>query len=140
MRKQQKTVIAQAAAATPGTPARTLMLWASALGIAIALTAFSANAQYAGPVEGPAQADVKSILDKPVDDQKVRVQGVLLRKTGDEMYVFSDGTGEIMVEIDDDDFPPQSITEKTKVELVGEVDTGLRRAPEIEVDQVRVLP
>jgi len=44
------------------------------------------------------------------------------------------------VEIDDDDFPKQKVDETTKVEIVGEVDTGLRRPPEIEAETVRVLP
>jgi uncharacterized protein (TIGR00156 family) len=75
-----------------------------------------------------------------VDEQAVRLQGNLLRKTGKEKYIFSDGTGEIVAEIDDKDFPKQAVDENTKVEIIGEVDTGLRRPPEIEVDTVRVLP
>jgi len=99
-----------------------------------------AQAQYAGQVAQPAAPAVAEILAKPVDEQMVRVQGRLLRKTQSETYVFSDGTGEIVVEIDDDDFPRQPVDAGTRVEIVGEVDTGLRRPPEIEAESVRVLP
>lgn len=83
--------------------------------------------------------NVGSILANPVDDQQVLLRGNLLRKVGDEKYVFSDGSGEIIVEIDDDDFNGEQVDEKTKVELRGEVDTGLRRPPDIDVDSLRVV-
>ena len=97
------------------------------------------QAKYKGPATPPATPSVADILQNPVDDQDVRLQGQLLRKTGDETYVFSDGTGEILVDIDDDDFPSQAIDDKTRVELLGEVDTGRTRPPEIDVDHVKVL-
>jgi len=111
---------------------------AAAVALAAAGLAFSANAQYTGPSDRHA-ATVSSILADPKDDQNVVVQGRLLRKTGDEKYLFSDGTGEIIVEIDDDDMPRQPVDEKTLLELRGEVDTGRNRPPEIEVDSVRVI-
>jgi len=99
----------------------------------------SASAQYVGPSENTVAQNVKSILDKPQDDQMVTLQGHLLRKTGNEKYIFSDGTGEIVAEIDDKDFPAERVDDKTKVEIYGEVDTGLRRPPEIEVETMRLL-
>jgi len=105
----------------------------------LAGASLAAHAQYVGPSEGSQKPSVKAILADPVDDQRVSVQGHLLRKSGHEKYIFSDGTAEIVVEIDDDDFPRRPVDEKTRVELYGEVDTGLRRPPEIEVDNIRVL-
>ncbi|MGO3743002.1 YgiW/YdeI family stress tolerance OB fold protein [Kerstersia sp.] len=97
-----------------------------------------AVAQYVGP--GVAAApDVRTILAQPQDDQWVTLKGHLLRKVGKERYVFSDGTGEIQVEIDDKDFPRVTVDEKTWVEISGEVDTGLTRPPEIEVDAIRIV-
>lgn len=106
---------------------------------AAALFVSPVSAQYAGPNSTPGLVKVAEILENPKDDQDVTVQGHLLRKVGDEEYVFSDGTGEIIVEIDDDDFPRESIDEKTKVELIGEVDTSRNRPPEIDVDKVHVV-
>ena len=101
--------------------------------------AMSAHAQYVGPMGSGQSSSVKEILADPKDDQNVTLQGKLLRKTGSEKYIFSDGTGEITAEIDDDDFPQVRVDENTRVEIHGEVDTGLRRPPEIEVDVIRVL-
>jgi uncharacterized protein (TIGR00156 family) len=106
--------------------------------VAACAIADPAQAQYAGPTELQA-GKVSAVLQDPKDDENVVLQGHLLRQLGDEKYQFSDGTGEIVVEIDDDDLPKEAIDEKTRVELRGEVDTGRDRPPEIEVDEVRVL-
>ena len=97
-----------------------------------------AAAQYVGPSERPT-AKVADILSNPVDDQRVELQGRLLRKIGDEKYIFSDGTGEIVAEIDDDEFRGQRVDESTRVKVQGEVDTGRKRPPEIEVDRLTVM-
>lgn len=111
----------------------------AAASIATSLFALPVAAQYVGPSSASQQKQVAEILKNPVDDEDVTIQGHLLRKLGDEKYVFSDGSGEIVAEIDDDDFPREPIDEKTKVELVGEVDTSRQRPPEIDVERVRVV-
>lgn len=97
-----------------------------------------ACAQYAGPSEIGATT-VADILKNPVDDQDVQIQGHLLRQTAHDKYIFSDGTGEIVAEIKARRFGGQTVDEKTRVELIGEVDTSHKRPPEIEVDALRVL-
>lgn len=109
-----------------------------AAAVAAGTFALPAHAQYAGP-STIGQTTVAEILKNPVDDQDVQLQGHLLRQTASDKYVFSDGTGEIVAEIKAKRLPKEPIDEKTKVELVGEVDTSSRRPPEIEVDTVRVL-
>ena len=106
--------------------------------LASAGLAFSAHAQYTGPGDQNATT-VESILAQPKDDQDVVLQGRILRKTGDEKYVFADGTGEIMVEIDDDELPRDPVNADTLVELRGEVDTDDDRPPKIDVDSVRIM-
>src|SRR5690606_31085938 len=90
-----------------------------AMTAAAALAAGAVQAQYVGPGESARSNTVKDILAHPQDDQDVMLQGKLLRKKGDEKYVFSDGTGKIIVEIDDDDFPQERIDENTMVEIRG---------------------
>lgn len=109
--------------------------------LAASLFVAPASAQYTGPSGNGSSklTKVAEILENPRDDADVTVQGQLLRKVGDEEYVFSDGTGEIVVEIDDDDFPNQPVDETTTVQLIGEVDTSRRRPPEIDVEKVRIL-
>lgn len=97
-----------------------------------------AFAQYSGP-SAIGQTSVAEILKNPVDDQDVQLQGHLLRQTSHDKYIFSDGTGEIVAEIKARHFAGQSVDDKTKVELIGEVDTSRKRPPKIEVDSVRVV-
>ncbi len=73
------------------------------------------QAQYVGPAaktqqqstQKSTQQNVQAILANPVDDQHVVFQGHLLRKQGHEKYIFTDGSGEIVAEIDDKDFPTE---------------------------------
>jgi uncharacterized protein (TIGR00156 family) len=115
---------------------KTTLVLATAL-----VSASFASAQYVGPSETKApDVSVREILKAPVDDQKVVLQGYILRKISREKYIFSDGTAEIGVEIDTDDFPKQPINEKTRVEIRGEVDKHLFKPTDIDVDQIIVLP
>ncbi len=109
-----------------------------AMAVTAGMFALPAYAQYSGP-SAINDGTVAAILAKPADDHAVQLQGHLLRRTGPDKYIFSDGTAEIVAEIKDKRFPAQPVNEKTKVEIIGEVDTGLARPPEIEVDSVRVI-
>ncbi len=111
----------------------TLLAGALTLGLPAA-----SQARYVGPSILNEKPSVQDILAQPVDGQPVRLQGKLLRQTARDRYVFSDGTAEILVEIDEDDFPRAPVDENTLVEIVGEVDTGLKRPPEIEVEEIRI--
>ncbi|MGV8899399.1 MAG: YgiW/YdeI family stress tolerance OB fold protein [Burkholderiaceae bacterium] len=81
---------------------------------------------------------VASILKSPVDDQDVVLSGFLLKKVGKEKYIFSDGTNEIRLEIEAEDFPAQKIDDKTRVEIRGEVERDFMESPEIDVKTVRI--
>lgn len=102
------------------------------------LAASGAYGQYTGPSDQPQINTVKDVLDHGRDDQNVQLTGNIIRQLGDEDYVFSDGSGEIQVEIDDDDMPPEQISETTSVTIFGEIDTKRLRANEIDVDRVIV--
>src|SRR5690606_41931189 len=94
-----------------------------------ALFALPAHAQYTGP-SSINEGSVAAILADPQDDQAVQLQGHLLRRTSHDQYICSDGSGAIVAEIDDKRFPAQAVSEKTKEEILGAVDTGLTRPPE----------
>jgi uncharacterized protein (TIGR00156 family) len=98
--------------------------------------------EFTGPGStAPANADVKSILANPVDDTWVTLKGHILQKVGRDKYMFSDGTGQIRLDIDDKYFPAGvSITPKTLVQISGEVDVEYYRSPEIDVKKIVVLP
>jgi uncharacterized protein (TIGR00156 family) len=94
---------------------------------------------YTGPGSMNRANSVAAILKNPVDDQRVTLRGNITRHIGGDKYMFSDGTGEIRVDIDDHQFPPQPINEKTAVEIVGEVDTDFMQFSEIDVKSVRIV-
>lgn len=113
-------------------PIRTTI--AALLGIAASAAAF---AQYTGPGAQQPVRTVADILKNPVDDQNVELTGKLVRQDGRERFTFSDGTAEITVEIDEDEFPAgRPVSADTRVHIRGEVETRWRGAPRIDVDKL----
>jgi len=97
-----------------------------------------AQAQYTGPAAAP--ITVKELLAQGKDDQYATLRGNLVKRIGGEKYLFSDGSGEITVEIDDEDLPAQQpIDAKTEVELIGDFDKDLIGSPEFDVDTVTLV-
>ncbi len=94
---------------------------------------------YTGPGASNRVNSVSDIAKNPIDDQRVTLRGNITRHIGGDKYMFSDGTGEMRVDIDDHQFPPQPINEKTFVEIMGEVDTDFMQFSEIDVKSVRIL-
>lgn len=103
------------------------------------LFGFNVQAQYVGPNSDSIPATVAEILANPVDDQDVLLQGKLTDRLSKDKYTFADDSGEIRVEIDDDEFPRQPVDENTVIEIYGEVEKDFLESPEIDVDRVRVI-
>lgn len=112
---------------------------ATLMAIASLVCTSAAQAQYAGPTSQVTHSTVAAVLKNPVDDQPVVLRGLLTKQVGNEKYLFSDGTGEIRVDIDTKRFAGQKIDEKTKVELRGEVEKDFMESPEIDVDTVTIV-
>lgn len=97
-----------------------------------------AQAQYTGPAAAP--ITVKELLAQGKDDQYATLRGNLVKRIGGEKYLFSDSSGEITVEIDDEDLPAQQpVDAKTEVELIGDFDKDLIGSPEFDVDTVTLV-
>ena len=107
--------------------------------LALLLGTAPALAQFDGPGADPMPNTVQALLDNPTDDQSVTLQGRILEKVGHEKYAFSDDTGQIRVEIDNEVFPEQRITPEMTVELVGEVEKDFLRSPEVDVERLTVI-
>lgn len=97
------------------------------------------HAQYVGPSSSPELRQVAAVLKDGRDDQRVRLQGRLVRHVGSDKYLFSDGSGEIRVEIDHDVFPRVPVGDATRVEIFGEVEKDFLESPEIDVERLEVL-
>lgn len=97
-----------------------------------------ANAGFVGPqIENLNITTVKEI-SKLFDDTHVILQGKIVNDLGDEKYTFADETGEIIIEIDDEDWNGLTVTPETTVQIYGEVDKGLFKKTKIDVDSIKV--
>lgn len=115
---------------------RSNTLWLVAVSISSMLIAVPCEAQYLGPKNFERSTTISKARAQP-DGRPVILRGRLRAKVADERYVFTDDTGEIIVEIDDEDMP--AVDAGDTVELHGEVDTHAFRPSEIEVKWVKVI-
>lgn len=83
---------------------------------------------------------VQQALRMP-DDSHVTLVGYIVSQLPNhhDKYRFRDGSGEIIVDIDREDFRGQTVTPRTLVRIVGEVDTHRTRPSEIDVDYLEIL-
>lgn len=102
--------------------------------------AFSASAfaaSYSGPGAVEPVSRVAAALEA-ADDTPVTLEGQIVRRINKEIYEFKDASGSIEVDIDDDEWPNQTVSETARVRLSGEVDAGLKRHS-IDVERVELL-
>ncbi|MBP6345216.1 YgiW/YdeI family stress tolerance OB fold protein [Neisseriaceae bacterium CLB008] len=109
---------------------------------ALALTSTAAFAQYTGPsnLAGDQVTTVKQILANGKDDQYVTVKGKIIRQVRKEHYVFSDGTGQLNIELDQKYLPVgQTFNDKTTVVLSGELEKDWHQPIELDVKHMRIM-
>lgn len=90
--------------------------------------------------DGPVNVSVVSELLKDSNmftEKDVVVEGTLVRQLNKDTYIFTDGSAEIQVELDDDIRFTQTINRNTRLRLFGEFEGG--NTPEIEVDSLTLL-
>ena len=88
-----------------------------------------------GTNSAPAITTVAQAL-KMKDDAKAVLRGNIVKQVGHEKYLFKDATGEIVIEIDDDDWGGVTVGPNDTVELIGEVDKDFNKV-EFDVDIVK---
>lgn len=89
--------------------------------------------RFNGPVELTSVAELKGIK---LGETDAIVEGNILRQIQHDKFLFSDGTGEMVIEIDDDIRLDQSIDEKTRLRLSGEFE---KWDNEMEVERLEIL-
>jgi len=101
---------------------------------------FSANllAEFQGPGAVTSLTTVKAVSSMS-DDDKVTLEGFIVKQIKSEHYLFTDSTGEIEIEIESKDFHGIVVTPQAKIRIMGEVDKELFSATKIEVDSVQVI-
>ncbi len=88
--------------------------------------------------KAPTQTTVDQISNLP-EESMVILQGNITQNLGEEMYVFTDSTGNINVEIDDEDLNGLNLTPDQTVVITGEVDKN-GNVNEIDVEEITVVP
>jgi len=109
------------------------------LSVVLLVFAF-ATVAYAGFTGPGTTATLKTVasVNSMQDDEKITLEGYLVKKIRSEHYIFRDASGEIEVEIDNEDFKGVKVTPETKIRLVGEVDMD-RTSTTVDVDSVEVV-
>lgn len=98
-----------------------------------------ASAQYAGSSNAATYRSVADVLKNPIDDAPVVLEGHIIKQVGKKKYIFSDGTAEIRVEVDQKYFPTTPINEKTKVQIRGEIEKDFLQSPEIDIEYLAII-
>jgi len=92
---------------------------------------------YTGPGATTQVTTVAAALDA-ADDTPVVLEGQIIKRLQDELYEFKDASGTINVEIDDEHWPAQAVSETAKVKITGEVDRDLT-SREIDVEYLELI-
>ncbi len=107
----------------------------------IAATAAQAKNKHKnqGFVFVPKNVVIETVADaKDKDDNTLVVmQGQIVKALGDDKYMFTDETGEIILDIDQDDFNNVTVTEGEIIQITGDVDKELMKPTEIDVKQIK---
>ena len=109
------------------------ILVATALGLAVLTAPVQAgdNQIYRYPGVSVAQALYME------DDRNIRLTGYVVEQIDDEKYLFQNGTGTLMVEIDDDEWRGIQASSRTRLTIWGELDQD-DDGPELEVDHLEL--
>lgn len=91
---------------------------------------------FKGP-DGTPKVTVAEAL-KMRDDSKVTLTGKIVKRLGPEKYEFSDGSGSITVEIDNEDWRGLNVGSDDMVIIHGEIDREFNRR-EIDVESISKL-
>ena len=81
---------------------------------------------------------VENVKNK-ADETFVYMQGQIVKSLGDDKYAFTDKTGEIVLEIDNDEFNGVTVTAGEFLEISGEVDKEMMKPTKVDVKSIKKL-
>lgn len=108
--------------------------------VGIALPALAKN-HSKGFVFVPENVVIETVEDvkNKKDEAMVVMQGQIVKALGDDKYAFTDKTGEIIIEIDQDDFNGVTVTAGELLEISGEVDKDMMKPAKVDVKTIKKL-
>jgi uncharacterized protein (TIGR00156 family) len=71
--------------------------------------------------------------------QKVQLRGKIVSQQGRNQYMFSDNSGNVVVDIPNKLLNGQKLAAGTEVEIQGDVDTRIKQSPKVEAKSLTVL-
>lgn len=114
--------------------------------IAIALFSFStafAQFQGKGSIDNREIKSVQFVKDNASKldnkDIAVKLKGCIVEQINSEDFWFQDSTGKVRIEIDSNIMPNTPFNEKTKLIIIGEVDSDFFEGVQIEVDRIEIV-
>lgn len=89
----------------------------------------------------PENVVIESVADvkNKADDTIVIMQGKIVKYLGDDKYTFADKTGEIVIEIDEEDFNGVTVSASELIEISGEVDKDMMKPAKVDVKSIKKL-
>ncbi|UKA03981.1 YgiW/YdeI family stress tolerance OB fold protein [Photobacterium damselae] len=92
---------------------------------------------FSGPSQGISSAKEALNAGTFSDDTPVTLTGYIKISLGGEMYTFNDGSGDITIEIDNDDWYGLKVTPQDEVVIQGEIDKDFN-GTSIDVNSIRL--
>lgn len=100
----------------------------------------NAIAKNKGGFKGPEHKNLSvAEAHKMNDDAKINLKGKIEKALGNEKYQFNDGTGIIVIEIDDDEWDGLIVTPENIIEITGEIDKKMMGSPTIDVESITII-
>ena len=89
----------------------------------------------------PENVVVETVADakNKADDTIVVLQGQIVKALGDDKYQFTDETGEIVLDIDQDDFDGVTVVEGEIIQITGEIDKEMMKPTEVDVKHIKKM-
>ena len=89
----------------------------------------------------PENVVVETVADAKdkADDTLVVLQGQIVKALGDDKYQFTDETGEIILDIDQEDFDGVTVTEGEIIQITGDIDKEMMKPAEVDVKQIKKI-
>lgn len=118
------------------------MILASLLVVSLASPVLAAPAAggFQGPTSGTGCATVAEALKAADDTPVVLIGNITARMVGtDDKYLFRDGTGEVLVDIDDELFAGRVVTPQNRVRLSGKMDKEMFEQLKVDVKVLEIL-
>ena len=109
--------------------------------LAVIASVSVAKSQTTGGFEGPSINQNSTTVAEALklsDEANVTLTGHIVNSLGDEKYTFKDATGEVIIEVDDEDWHGVKVTPENIVTINGEVDKEKFEPTKIDVDSVSV--